>query len=205
MSNLLPPVPYKATMADAQGITTAIWSDWFKQLFARVGGHIAESNTELKTDITDLSPKLVPTGAMLDFGGSSAPAGFLLCDGSAVSRATYAALFAVIGTAFGAGDGSTTFNVPPSGKFTVGKDSGTFTPIGATGGAESVNLPSHAHSVSLTTGTPSAAQNVGNVAGVNVASSGHTHSVSGNTGSPTTSPAIATLPPYLVVQRIIKW
>lgn len=53
-----------------------------------------------------------PIGAILPFGGSTVPNGFLLCNGAAVSRTTYAALFAVIGTAFGAGDGSTTFNIP---------------------------------------------------------------------------------------------
>ena len=53
-----------------------------------------------------------PIGAILAFGGSSAPAGWLLCQGQAVSRTTYAALFAAIGTAYGAGDGSTTFNLP---------------------------------------------------------------------------------------------
>ena len=53
-----------------------------------------------------------PIGAIFPFGGTSAPSGYLLCDGSAVSRSDYAALFAVIGTSFGAGDGSTTFNVP---------------------------------------------------------------------------------------------
>lgn len=51
-------------------------------------------------------------GTFVPFGGSSIPTGFLLCDGSAVSRTTYADLFAVIGTAFGSGDGSTTFNIP---------------------------------------------------------------------------------------------
>lgn len=53
-----------------------------------------------------------PIGTILSFGGVTAPKGFLLCDGSAVSRTDYSALFAVIGTSFGAGDGSTTFNVP---------------------------------------------------------------------------------------------
>ena len=53
-----------------------------------------------------------PIGAILAFGGATAPAGWLLCQGQAVSRTTYAALFAVIGTAYGAGDGSTTFNLP---------------------------------------------------------------------------------------------
>ena len=53
-----------------------------------------------------------PLGTINAFGGSVAPDGWLMCQGQAVSRTTYADLFAVIGTAFGAGDGSTTFNVP---------------------------------------------------------------------------------------------
>ena len=55
---------------------------------------------------------ITPTGSVLAFAGSTSPAGWLLCDGSAVSRTTYAALFAVIGTTYGSGDSSTTFNVP---------------------------------------------------------------------------------------------
>jgi microcystin-dependent protein len=55
---------------------------------------------------------LLPTGMILPFGGTTAPDGFLDCDGSAVSRTTYADLFAAIGTTWGTGDGSTTFNVP---------------------------------------------------------------------------------------------
>ena len=51
-------------------------------------------------------------GSIVPFGGSTAPSGFLLCQGQAVSRTEYSELFAVIGTAFGTGDGSTTFNVP---------------------------------------------------------------------------------------------
>lgn len=54
----------------------------------------------------------IPAGAFVPFGGASAPSGWLLCDGSAVSRATYADLFTAISTAFGVGDGSTTFNLP---------------------------------------------------------------------------------------------
>jgi len=59
-----------------------------------------------------ISGFLVPTGMTTPFAGSAAPTGWLLCDGSAVSRTTYAALFAVIASAYGSGDGSTTFNVP---------------------------------------------------------------------------------------------
>lgn len=54
----------------------------------------------------------VPIGTVEYYGGSVAPSGWLVCDGSAVSRTTYAALFSAIGTSFGSGDGSTTFNLP---------------------------------------------------------------------------------------------
>jgi len=64
---------------------------------------------------------LVPTGAILPYGGTSAPSNFLLCDGSAVSRATYATLFGILGTAYGVGDGATTFNLPNmKGRFPLG-------------------------------------------------------------------------------------
>ena len=53
-----------------------------------------------------------PIGSIIPYGGTTAPDGFLLCQGQAISRTTYAELFAVIGTSFGSGDGSTTFNVP---------------------------------------------------------------------------------------------
>ena len=53
-----------------------------------------------------------PTGTVVSYAKNAAPTGWLLCDGSAVSRTTYAELFAVIGTTYGAGDGSTTFNLP---------------------------------------------------------------------------------------------
>lgn len=55
---------------------------------------------------------LVPTGVILPYGGSTAPAGWLLCYGQELSRTTYAALFAVFGITYGPGDGSTTFNMP---------------------------------------------------------------------------------------------
>jgi microcystin-dependent protein len=54
----------------------------------------------------------VPAGVVSPYAGSSAPTGWLLCDGAAISRSTYATLFTAISTTFGAGDGSTTFNVP---------------------------------------------------------------------------------------------
>ena len=63
----------------------------------------------------------VPAGIMQMFAGNTIPAGWLLCDGSAVSRTDYAKLFSAIGTTWGAGDGSTTFNLPNSiGRFAEG-------------------------------------------------------------------------------------
>lgn len=65
----------------------------------------------------------VPIGSMMPFGGSTAPNGWLLCFGQQVSRTDYALLFAIIGTAYGAGDSSTTFNLPDKrGRVSVGKD-----------------------------------------------------------------------------------
>lgn len=92
---------------------------------------------------------LLPVGALIPFAGSSAPDGFLLCDGDAVSRTTYAELFAEIGTTFGEGDGSTTFNLPDfRGRMAIGvAASGTASALGETGGAidHTHTGPSHSH------------------------------------------------------------
>lgn len=96
-----------------------------------------------------------PTGVITAFAGSTAPSGYLLCDGSAVSRSTYANLYAVIGTTYGAGNGSTTFNLPDlTGRVPVGKNAGTFATLGSKGGEEThtmtVNeMPSHKHTTSV--------------------------------------------------------
>lgn len=98
-----------------------------------------------------------PPGAVMMWTTATAPGGWLLCDGSAVSRTTYAALFAAIGTTYGAGDGSTTFNVPNlKGRVPVGRDSGdsSFDTLGETGGAKTHTLtvgemPAHTHTTAL--------------------------------------------------------
>ena len=78
-----------------------------------------------------------PAGAIMPWAAAAAPTNWLLCDGSAVSRAAWPSLFAVIGTTYGAGDGSTTFNVPDlRGRVAVGKNAATFGTLGATGGSE---------------------------------------------------------------------
>jgi microcystin-dependent protein len=105
---------------------------------------------------------LVPVGVVLPYGSSNAPTGWLNCQGQAVHRGDYPDLFAVIGTTYGVGDGSTTFNLPNlSGRVVVGQGSGVgLTPrsMGATGGVEAhvlnINeIPSHSHSSNAVGGT----------------------------------------------------
>jgi microcystin-dependent protein len=103
-------------------------------------------------EVADTDFCLNPTGAVQMFAGSAAPTGWLLCDGAAVSRTTYAALYAVIGTTFGAGDGSTTFNVPNlKGRVVVGCDASQseFDTLGETGGAKTQSFGSSALSANL--------------------------------------------------------
>jgi microcystin-dependent protein len=99
----------------------------------------------------------VPAGVVLDFAGATPPTGYLICQGQAVSRATYSTLFGVIGTTWGAGNGSTTFNLPDfRRRVTVGSGgTGTSTlgnNLANSGGAEvhtlTINeIPSHDHNL----------------------------------------------------------
>ncbi len=93
-----------------------------------------------------------PFGTITSFAGSTSPTGWLLCDGSAISRTTYSNLFSIIGITYGSGDGSTTFNLPDlRTRVPVGyNSSGTFNLLGKTGGSETHTLtvdelPSHNH------------------------------------------------------------
>jgi microcystin-dependent protein len=109
-------------------------------------------------------PQAVPTGVVSQFAGSTAPSGYLMCDGAAVSRSTHSALFTAIGTTYGVGNGTTTFNLPNlQNRVPVGRGSGTFANLNASGGTETVTLselqipshthttPNHSHTYSTTT------------------------------------------------------
>lgn len=171
----------------------------------------------------------IPTAALIPFAGAAAPAGWLLCNGTAVSRTTYSALFTAIGTAYGAGDGSTTFNLPDlRGRVGFGLNAldASFATLGQTGGQKSVNptftgdpLGNHQHSLPF-------GNNAGNISFLPDAygSDGFftpSDTTAGNTGFTTPTPAqlsspvssgtptgsvstVSTLPPYVTINYIIK-
>ena len=73
-------------------------------------GYLSDVTSNIQAQINNCSQAIV--GSIIPYAGSSIPSGYLLCDGSAISRTTYNALFQAIGTTYGAGDGNSTFNIP---------------------------------------------------------------------------------------------
>lgn len=161
------------------------------------------------------------TGNIIMRGKVETPEGYLPCDGAAVSRTEYAALFALIGTTYGVGDGSTTFNVPNlKGKCIFGKKSTEteFDTLGESGGAKTINLAhSHTpntHSHSFGSGSTNAAPSFKNDGGsqTSAAAGGHTHPVTsatiGNQSVASTDSQLSAtqsiMNPFLVVHFLIK-
>jgi microcystin-dependent protein len=142
----------------------------------------------------------MPAGSMVMFAGSAAPTGWLLCQGQAVNRTANAALFAAIGTTWGAGDGSTTFGLPDlRGRAPIGAGTGpslSARTLGATGGAEThvlsiAEMPAHTH----TFGTSGSG-------GGGISSGGQ--SAPQNTSSQGSGAAHNNMQPFAVVNYIIK-
>lgn len=198
------------------GLITRSWRQLFLTLWNRTGA--AQGSA------------VVPSGLIADFAGPVLPVGWLLCDGSPVGRQDFPSLFEAIGSSWGSGDGSTTFNLPNlTDKFTRG--SGTQA-VGLSGGSASTvlttaQLPAHNHPVvdpghihgvtdpghvhaslvaatTNTAGAASGSSTAGNTAsavtGVTI-NSATTGVTTGNTGTGATVP---TVPPYGVVLKMIK-
>lgn len=176
--------------------------------------------------VTPFSPYF--TGQIVESGAGTVEPGFLLCDGSSVSRSIYAALFSKIGTIWGVGDGSTTFNVPDlRGRATIGSGTGsgltartvgqqtigeethtlTVAELAAHNHVINISDPGHVHSTSnfvftvnnnISVGAPGNASNAPGV--VNSAVTGIT-ATSNNNGSGT---AHNTMQPSAVVTKLIK-
>lgn len=108
-----------------------------------------------------VQPSVIPVGVIEMFAGSTAPNGWLVCDGSNVSRKTYSNLFKIIGTTYGAGNSNDTFTLPDCrGRAPIGVGTGTYATattrtLGSSAGAETVSLAA-ANIPSLTTGNESA-------------------------------------------------
>ncbi|WP_323789242.1 phage tail protein [Psychroserpens sp.] len=148
----------------------------------------------------------IPIGSIFTFPMATIPTGYLVCDGSAVSRSNYADLFAILGTTYGAGDGSTTFNLPDyRGQFLRGNDNGSGNDPdagarldrgdGTTGDAVGTNqntaMFSHLHEIdppntnTLSNGNHS--HSVGTLNGNTAFSGNHSHHISGTTGNTNSS------------------
>ena len=144
-------------------------------------------------------PGSTPIGVVMHYAGVAAPDGWLACDGSAVSRTTYATLYAVMGTAYGVGDGSTTFNLPDL-RERVAVGTGAGRARASVGGAASValsvaQLPGHTHTAGVGTGTTVV------MTGTGATVSNGTAATSGSTGSGSTH---ENMPPFQVLLAIVR-
>ena len=145
----------------------------------------------------------IPAGAVIPYISETEPSGWLKCDGSAVSRTTYSDLFAVIGSTFGSGDGSTTFNLPDlQGRTIIGSGSGsglTSRTLADNGGAEEHTLtvdemPAHTHSTA-------ADSSIDRAGGGGTCAEYNASAVTGSTGG---DGAHNNMQPFLVMNYMIK-
>lgn len=148
--------------------------------------NLTQDFDKFKHDV--MSGDFVPAGTVFPFAGQTIPNGFVLCQGQELSRATYKRLFDAIGTTYGSGDGSTTFNVPNlSAAFPLGANS-TYK-VGQKGGEEKHTLttnemPSHTHTQNAHSHSASSTSAGAHTHSASTSSNGsHSHSGSGTTGS----------------------
>ena len=169
----------------------------------------------------------IPTATIVPWSSSSVPTGFLECNGANVSRTTYSALFAIVGTTYGSGDGSSTFGLPnlqdnvavgksPSKALasTGGANTSPVTPAGNISGStanatlSTSQLASHSHPKGYERRSPGNSGGPGSLfptpvsTGSTGSGSGHSHNMSANFSGTEVNPSV--LQPYLAVIYIIK-
>jgi microcystin-dependent protein len=167
-----------------------------------------------------------PTASLLMWPTATPPAGYLLCNGQTANRAAYAALFAIVGTLFGAGDGSTTFTLPDY-RDRMPMGAGTTYSANSLGGSKDATLPSHNHSATVSdpshSHSPAAGSTFvttsfsgdGSFDSSRVTGNDEKNPFSGNTAAAVTGISVsiasagssatnANLPPYLGIFFIIK-
>ena len=200
-----------ATQAQTLGEHTSSIQD-LRNKTADIGGLLRRTDTG--------GAAILPPGVIAMYASDSVPAGWLLCMGDEVSRTTYSALFQVIGTQYGAGNGNTTFNLPNmSMRFPLGRSNQAGTnKVGATGGEVAHTLtvsemPVHSHSLSDSGAAHSFAWGAAGTVGTDTTA--HGGASDGNklytwqgpwnkTQSAGSGMAHNNMPPYMVVNFIIK-
>ena len=204
----------KALVTDANGSIDVAAHDGSSQGLKLGGTLITSTAAELnhsdgvtsniQTQIDGVASS--PTASVIAYAGSSAPSGWLLCDGASISRSTYSTLYAAIGTTYGSASEST-FNVPDiEGRVIAGKESsdtrltsggsgingGT---LGSTGGTEThtlltAEMPAHTHTQSATVNTGGAESGTGAPGSVTAGSTASTSSTGGDGAHQNTQPTI---------------
>lgn len=182
----------------------------------------------LKGRISDKNGLLSPVGSVTMFAASTAPNGWLICDGREISRTTYADLYSIIGDTYGSGDGSSTFDLPDlRGKGVKGykSDNAKFDSIAKTGGEEEHTLTinempahnhtgntshsgSHTHTFSVTTdkggnGNGNIVTDDGSRGTKSISGGAHSHSFTTNPNGGNAAHNI--LDPYITMNYIIKY
>ena len=145
----VPTSDLSGTVAIANGGTGLTSAGSNNQVLTSNGSAFSLAQLTSSNLTTATANSLTPAGTIITFGGTSAPTGYLACDGSEVSRTTYSALFSALSTTWGVGDGSSTFNLPDlRGAFLRGSGSQTYTNTynGGSVGAKSIDkVKTHSH------------------------------------------------------------
>lgn len=163
ITNLLRGQDGTTAQAHSTGATVVQWftaNDWNDFETSYLAEHHQDgTHSAIQADSISIAGQplssLLPAGMVAPYAGSGAPTGWLFCLGQAVSRSTYATLYALVGTTYGSGDGSTTFNLPNlQSNVVVGLNSGdtNFNALGKSGGEEThtlttTEMPSHNHTI----------------------------------------------------------